>query len=168
LPTVFAIEEGTGAARIAVDKQVDEYILPYPGMLPTNPLYIVKALRDKFIIFLITDSIKKAEFYLLQSDKHLSSAMYLFPQKKDTQIALQELSQSSVSLRMAVESIKKGKEEKLEAEDIEQKMIISLHKHLLVLQSMEKGKDKNVKELINKEVKEVEDLIKEASKNFLL
>ncbi len=60
-----------------------EYTLPYPGMLPDNPLYNVKALRDRIIEFLISSPFKKAEFYLLSSDKRFNSGYYLIMKDKD-------------------------------------------------------------------------------------
>lgn len=60
-----------------------EYTLPYPGMLPDNPLYNLKALRDRIIEFLISSPFKKAEFYLLSSDKRFNSGYYLIMKDKD-------------------------------------------------------------------------------------
>ncbi|MFH0864243.1 MAG: DUF5667 domain-containing protein [Candidatus Gottesmanbacteria bacterium] len=52
------------------------YTLAYPGMLPDNPLYKLKVLRDKLSIMFINNPLKKVEFYLLQVDKGiLASAM---------------------------------------------------------------------------------------------
>ena len=54
-----------------------EYELPYPGLLPDNPLYYLKAIRDNILKFLIRDPMKKAEFDLLQSDKRLGASYAL-------------------------------------------------------------------------------------------
>lgn len=54
-----------------------EYELPYPGILPNNPLYFLKQFRDWLLEKLIVDPIKKAEFYLLQSDKRLNMSILL-------------------------------------------------------------------------------------------
>src|SRR3989338_6920091 len=59
-----------------------DYQLPYPGILPDNPLYNLKTLRDKVWSFLISNPSKKAEFDLLQADKRLSVAIALFDLKK--------------------------------------------------------------------------------------
>jgi len=52
-----------------------EYNLPYPGILNDHPLYFLKKFRDQFLDFIISDPLKKAEFYLLQSDKFLAMSM---------------------------------------------------------------------------------------------
>lgn len=57
--------------------QKSEYTLPYPGMLPDHPLYFLKRLRDTILEKLISDPMRKAEFYVLQSDKRLQMGVML-------------------------------------------------------------------------------------------
>ena len=59
------------------------YELPYPGILPDHPLYFVKALRDKLQDFFTRDNVKKAELYLLYSDKRLAMAEALAKKGKN-------------------------------------------------------------------------------------
>ncbi|HEX7041835.1 MAG TPA: DUF5667 domain-containing protein [Patescibacteria group bacterium] len=54
-----------------------DYTLPYPGLLPNNPLYILKVVRDKIVSFFITNPSKRASFDLLQADKRLEAAYQL-------------------------------------------------------------------------------------------
>ncbi len=54
-----------------------QYELPYPGMLPDNPLYVLKQIRDWILDKMITDSLKKTEFYILQGDKRLAMGVML-------------------------------------------------------------------------------------------
>lgn len=54
-----------------------QYELPYPGMLPNNPLYVLKQVRDWILDKLILDPVKKAEFYILQGDKRLAMGLTL-------------------------------------------------------------------------------------------
>jgi hypothetical protein len=54
-----------------------EYTLPYPGILPDHPLYFLKRLRDTILEKLISDPIRKAEFYILQGDKRLQMGLML-------------------------------------------------------------------------------------------
>src|SRR3989304_6415715 len=53
------------------------YQLPYPGILPDHPLYTLKAVRDRIQVFLTRDNLKKAEIYLLYSDKRLAMGQEL-------------------------------------------------------------------------------------------
>lgn len=55
-----------------------EYTLPYPGILPDHPLYNLKRFRDYVLERLISDPVRKAEFYTLQGDKRLGMGIALF------------------------------------------------------------------------------------------
>lgn len=69
------------------------YSLPYPGILPGHPLYGIKMLRDRIVLFLITDPYKKAEFNLLQADKRLNAGLYLLEQgDKQSDLAFSTIS----------------------------------------------------------------------------
>src|SRR3989344_6947435 len=59
-----------------------EYYLAYPGILPDHPLYKLKVLRDKITPLLIQDPLKKADFYLLQSDKGILATAMLVDKNK--------------------------------------------------------------------------------------
>lgn len=60
------------------------YELPYPGMLPDNPLYFLKQIRDWVLDKLIVDPVKKAEFYILQGDKRIAMGVMLDASGKAT------------------------------------------------------------------------------------
>ncbi|HSW97310.1 MAG TPA: hypothetical protein VLF89_05800, partial [Candidatus Saccharimonadales bacterium] len=40
---------------ITMENKQIQYDLPYPGLLPDNPLYSLKVLRDKIVEFFISD-----------------------------------------------------------------------------------------------------------------
>lgn len=63
------------------------YNLPYPGLLPDNPLYFTKIVRDRITDFLTRDNLKKAELYLLYSDKRSSMSIVLASKGK-SQLAI--------------------------------------------------------------------------------
>lgn len=77
----LAQEDGT-VPIIPSPAPVSDYPLPYPGILPNNPLYPIKMLRDKIILLLITDPYKKAQFNLLQADKRIEAAIFLVNEDK--------------------------------------------------------------------------------------
>lgn len=79
---LIVLFSNTSFAQEASESAKNNYQLPYPGLLPDNPLYSLKALRDKIIEFLISDPIKKAEFDLLSADKRLAIGVALFDRKK--------------------------------------------------------------------------------------
>lgn len=59
-----------------------KYNLAYPGILPDNPLYKLKVLRDKISVGLISNPQKKIDFYLLQTDKGILAVAMLIDKKK--------------------------------------------------------------------------------------
>jgi hypothetical protein len=67
------------------------YELPYPGILPDHPLYFVKAARDRGLEITTRDPVKKAELYLLLSDKRFRMGM-LLEQKGKEKLAISTFS----------------------------------------------------------------------------
>lgn len=59
-----------------------EYVLPYPGVLPDHPLYMVKRLRDFVLEKIIAEPVRKGEFYILQGDKRLQMSVMLLESGK--------------------------------------------------------------------------------------
>lgn len=62
---------------ITMENKQIQYDLPYPGLLPDNPIYGLKVLRDKIVEFFISDPAKKADYELLQADKRINASIYL-------------------------------------------------------------------------------------------
>lgn len=78
----FLLSAGTIKADESTASTTIKYDLAYPGILPDNPLYKIKVLRDKISTILIQDPAKKAEFYLLQADKGILAAAMLVDKNK--------------------------------------------------------------------------------------
>lgn len=53
------------------------YTLPWPGMLPDHPLYVLKVARNKLIQKMIYSPVKRIEFDLLMADKTLYASRML-------------------------------------------------------------------------------------------
>jgi len=90
--TVLAVnpEPKAMAAADAAQAKVS-YALPYPGVLPDHPLYILKRVRDYILEQVIAEPVKKAEFYILQGDKRLQMGVLLTASGK------QELAETTIS-----------------------------------------------------------------------
>lgn len=72
-------------APVRANQEKVIYNLPYPGLLPDHPLYIVKAIRDNLLALTTRDNVKKAELYLLLSDKRIAMALALAKKGKEKQ-----------------------------------------------------------------------------------
>ena len=81
-----------------------QYELPYPGMLPNNPLYVLKQTRDWILDKLIVDPVKKTEFYILQGDKRLAMGMQLNAGGNGV-LAEQTISKGEKYMNSAVQSL---------------------------------------------------------------
>lgn len=75
LMSVFSVSSPKAAVDPATVRV--EYYLPYPGILPDNPLYKIKALRDRVLLMVTFDEVKKAERELLYADKRIGAAQVL-------------------------------------------------------------------------------------------
>src|SRR4030067_2121577 len=78
---------------VILNQEKIEYNLPYPGILPDHPLFIIKSIRDKILEFTTRDNSKKAELYLLLSDKRAAMVMPLAKNGKD-KLAVTSLKQT--------------------------------------------------------------------------
>lgn len=113
VPTKALAEQGTASAMQEKDSTVSskmesEYTLPYPGVLPDNPLHFLKALRDRMVSFLISDVSKRAEFNLLTSDKRAFAAQMLASKNKD-ELAVSTFSKSNNYMHEVIIDIGKAK-----------------------------------------------------------
>ncbi|HCM37167.1 MAG: hypothetical protein UV61_C0001G0067 [Candidatus Gottesmanbacteria bacterium GW2011_GWB1_43_11] len=59
------------------------YSLPFPGILPDHPLFFVKVLRDKILLILISNQVKRVDFLILLADKYLKMSMMLLDKNKE-------------------------------------------------------------------------------------
>lgn len=75
--TVLAQSPRPSAMLSASPKPSIDYTFPYPGVLPDNALYKLKMVRDRIGAWLITDSLKKAEYFLKMGDKRIAAAKAL-------------------------------------------------------------------------------------------
>ena len=122
------------------------YELAYPGMLPDNPFYILKVIRDGIVKMLINDPFKRAKFSLLNSDKRIFAGKLLLDKGKDV-LALDTIEKSNNYFDDALVAIKTLKKQNPKSPDIEpflQKMKASGQKHSEFLENMTPFVDKTV------------------------
>ena len=83
--TYFVLGASDSSVKTPQEKVV--YNLPYPGLLPDSPLYLTKIVRDRITDFLTRDNLKKAQLYLLYSDKRAAMSLVL-AHKGKSQLAI--------------------------------------------------------------------------------
>jgi len=145
---------------------MDNYELPYPGLLPDHPLYFLKMTRYKIIVFFISDPIKKAEFDILQSDKRLSAGVYLLNKKspKSQEMAVITFSKEQNYYDDAITKIALAEKQGMNTTDIKTKTKTSLKNFKAVL---EKAKDK-VSSSFKQKIIEEEKIIDEFQNKAIL
>jgi hypothetical protein len=103
-----------------------DYSLPYPGLLPDNPLYIFKAIRDKLQGLLISNSLRKAEFDMLQADKRLeASILLLTTEKNKADLSLSTLSKANNYFEDALAKAVDAKKQGMDNHDILKKLSLA-------------------------------------------
>jgi hypothetical protein len=147
-------------SEIKIEAKKIDYVLPYPGILPDHPLYFLKAARDRFLDFFTRDNIKKAQLYLLFSDKRINMALYL-TKKGRWQLAVTTASKGEKYALKMVEMLQVSKKQGAAAEaDFILKAKLSNEKHQEIIETMLKetpqGERKGLEEVLflNKQVKE--------------
>lgn len=83
--SAYFVMESSGATIDTTPQEKVVYNLPYPGILSDNPLYFIKIVRDRITEFLTRDNIKKAQLYLLYSDKRVAMSQALAKKGKNSQ-----------------------------------------------------------------------------------
>ena len=118
------------------NKTID-YTLPYPGLLPDNPLYVLKAVRDRIIEVLISDPIKKANFELLQADKRLNEGVSLF-NKGEKKYALAEttISKGENYFEKGIAQIERAKKQGIITAGTSQRFHLASLKHRETIKSL--------------------------------
>lgn len=87
-----------------------EYTLAYPGILPDNPLYALKELRNGMWVFFTRDNLKKAELLLLFSDKKANAAL-LLSQKGKWDLAIESMTEGEKEFLYAVNAMRQAKKQ---------------------------------------------------------
>jgi hypothetical protein len=118
-----------------------EYVLPYPGILPTHPLYFLKMMRDQIVEVLISDPVKRADFYITQADKKLSMALALSDARK-TKEMIRALDDAVMLRQKSIKQLEDLRVAKQEIPGyISDQLTRSLVKHLEVVTQLKQEKE---------------------------
>lgn len=149
-------EEGSPSAEVKV-----EYTLPYPGLLPDSPFYILRTTRDRIISFLISDPLKKAEFDLLQADKRLAAGMYL-ANKNKYELANTTISKGENYFESALTKAAEAKERGIAVDSIASSLYHSSLKHQEAIKEMEQKTKGELRAKFSAELKRAKEFEKKA------
>lgn len=124
----FAYSPMVLSEKVNIEKGFSiEYVLAYPGkILPDNPLWYLKVLRDKVWYAITFNSSKRAELNLLFSDKRLNSSLELFKKNK-SDLGLSVLTKSGKYIESASNMLGDDK-------DLYEKLALASLKHREVIE----------------------------------
>lgn len=118
-----------GGATVTIENQKISYQMPYPGLLPDSPLYFLKAFRDRVVEFATRDNLKKAQLYLLYSDKRAQMSVEL-SQKGKTKLASSTFSKGEKYFEQIPNLLRTSKSQgAAPSQDFIQKLRLSNAKH---------------------------------------
>jgi len=125
-------------------RQGSDYTLPYPGILPDNPLYPLKMIRDKIVSIFISDPLKKAEFNLLMADKRINSGKYL-KDKQNFSLVESTISKGQNYLEQAIEVVIREKSQGKDISVIANRINKASLKHEEVIKEIEAAAPESLK-----------------------
>ena len=142
-------------AQEAVDVEAKEiaYTLPHAGILPDNPLYPFKRMRDSFWVFFTRDNVEKAEVLLLIYDKKIVMAQAL-AEKGKWELALETVNQSEKDFEKLLSAVETAtKIGSSPTGDFMNKAKLSTDKHLEILESLLKTSPQGTRGQIEESMK---------------
>jgi hypothetical protein len=114
-----------------------EYQLPYPGMLPDNPLYFLKVFRDNMTALFLSKPSDKATFFLMQSDKNVEASYILEAQlHPKTDLAFQTFVHAQNDFDQAITQGISAKKQGYSTKELADKMALANQKHEQILQAI--------------------------------
>lgn len=139
----------TYSQPVTLNQDKVEYNLPYPGILPDHPLFFLKRLRDKILEITTRDTMKKAELYLLLSDKRVAMAQALSNVGKEKQ-GIDALREAELYFAKIPSLIEISKKQGVSAsDDFIQRIKLSNEKHKEVIEEFLKELVQGQEETIN-------------------
>ena len=143
---LFAWSRQVGAVEVVAASEV-EYQLPYPGMLPDNPLYFLKVARDQIVGALLTDQAQKSFYFLLLADKRLGAGAALMESGK-ADLAAATFLKGEEYFALAVDLAVAAENSGRDVSDLAAKLVVSGAKHSELLGTyLVKGSEKETSDL---------------------
>lgn len=146
-PRSFAQQSNTSESSSPTVVASDDYQFPYPGILPDNPLYLFKVVRDRLVDLFISDPLRKSQFYLLESEKRFNAGLYLLKaQNGKEQLTYSTISKGNNYLEQSIQKAEEAKKAGTDILDQAKNINRSIAKQREVLMSLIQKGSKSLKE----------------------
>ncbi len=144
--------------------QVSDYQLPYPGLLPDSPLYILKAMRDRVVSWFISDIKKRASFDLLQADKRLAASLVMSQEHPiNADLIDQTISKGENYFSEAISQSREAKKAGMEVNGLTDQLANAAEKHAETIKNIANILPKKDSELVLNEYRRVLDFEKQVA-----
>ena len=125
----------TPSPTLSPTPAIVDYYLAYPGILPDHFLYPVKMVRDRILLFLTVNPVKKTEVLLLFADKRLGAGKALIEGGK-MELGISTLSKAEKYLERAVVQAQQAQKEGKDDKKLYEKLTVASTKHIEVLDQL--------------------------------
>jgi hypothetical protein len=143
------------AATIAAEPVKVEYYLPYPGILPDNPLYKLKAIRDRLRLWFELDEEKKARLELLYANKRINAAVFLVDGGKGS-LGVTTATKAEKYLEQAVERTLKLSKDGKDVKSLMTELMTACRKHAEILTGLQKRAEGEAKKTLELDLAKTE------------
>lgn len=123
-----------------------DYHLPYPGILPDHPAYIIKSIRDRIEEFLISSPLENAEYNIEKADVRISASFTLAHQKNNIPLARDTAIEAENYFREAFFKTKEAKNQGMEINETVKRLNQASLKYLEIIKIIEEKTNKNENE----------------------
>lgn len=144
----------TISSLIVLDEKIN-YYLAYPGILPDNPLYWLKMIRDRIVLWLTFDSVSRWERLLLYADKRIGAGKILIEGGKN-QLGITTITKAEKYLEQAANQYLVLKAVNKDNSEISQKQKNAVQKHQELLKAL-------IKILPDQQKSAIDDLLKKVN-----
>lgn len=133
--TKEGIVEATATAKVAQNGDKVDYYLPYPGILPDHPLYWLKMIRDRIMLWLTQEPQQRFQRILLYADKRIGAAQVLIEGGK-VDLGVSTATKAEKYLEQSIQQYRKLKQVGKAAPETEDQLKRALLKHEEVLKAV--------------------------------
>lgn len=142
-----------------------DYYLPYPGILPDHFLYPLKMIRDRILVFLTTDPLKKSQLFLLYADKRLAAGKSLL-EKGKVDLGITTITKAEKYLEKALIQEEAARKAGKNTQEFLEKLYLASQKHQEVITQLSEKTQSEEKKILESFLRYSQGVYKEVLKRL--
>lgn len=136
------------------------YPMVYPGMLPDQPMYKIKMIRDKIWLILTTDHLKRADLMLLFADKRVGAGKVLIEGNK-VPLGISTIMKGEIYLSQAVSEVRTAGKEGKNISQLTERLKNASLKHEEILAALLEKVNQDGKSALENQLKDLRNLMEQ-------